>query len=156
MPTISGLWTQSEKDAFSYARRAYEEGLTATEGLRQYRDGGGHIANQSWYLLYRNANAISDWSDIVVGLPRDYVVREEMFTETDWDFREKYVVQMKVSGYSEELDQRISKWITVESDHIMTRSEWEHAAQLAVSDTIGSPMFTIDRFRSFEPLMRIR
>jgi hypothetical protein len=149
-------WTQSQKDAFSYIRRGVGEGLTATNALKQYRAGGGAIRDSSWYRLYKETFNQEGWRETVKELPTTYTVTPKMHQETDWDFKEEFVMQMRVSGYSEEIAQRVTKWVTVESDRPLTKAEWRWNAQVAVSDTIGSIPFMIDRFLEYAPLHRVR
>jgi hypothetical protein len=149
-------WSQSQKDAFSYIRRSVSEGISATSALKQYRDGGGSIRDNLWYSLYKETFSQEGWRETVAKLPVTYTVTDKMFQETDWDFREQYIMQMKVSGYSTELGQRITKWVTVENDTILTKQEWRWLAQEAASATLGTPPFAIDTFLEYAPLKRVR
>lgn len=38
-----------ESYVFNWALQSALEGLSATAGLREYREAGGHISNQTWY-----------------------------------------------------------------------------------------------------------
>jgi hypothetical protein len=143
------------KQALPFIQRGVREGLTATAALSQYRDGGGAIRDSSWYQVYRLTFAQEGVRENVKRIPETYIVTDQMFEPVPYDYREKYVMKMKVSGYSTELDQRIHKWVTVESDHLLTKSEWRSYAQLAVTDTIGSPDFTVDRVDQWTPQKRI-
>lgn len=149
-------WSQSQKIAFPFIQSAIERGLNATESLGQYREGGGSIRDAYWYSLFRETFGQIGVRDKIEQLPISYKVTESMFQDVDWDLRAKYAIQMKVSGYSEELGQRIVKWVTVESDELVTKAEWRYGAQMAVNDTIGSPEFTIDTFLEYNPMMRMR
>lgn len=154
MTAPSTDWTSAQRRAFSYARMGEKEGLSIAATLRGYRAGGGAIRTRDFYDVSRYAKQISDWSDTIETLPDDYDIREEMHTVVDWDFRERYVLQMEVGGYSKELGMYVRKFVTVESDKLLTRKEWEWGAQQAVDYTIGSPIFTIERIYSFEALVR--
>lgn len=149
-------WTNSQKQAFAYIRRGVSTGLSATGALRQYRAGGGAIRDSSWYSLYRRTFAQEGWRETVKEIPMTYIVRENMFQSTDWDFKEQYIMQMKVSGYSKEIGRRITKWVTVENDKLLTKQEWLWYAQEAVNNTIGSIPFEIDRVHEYAPLIRVR
>lgn len=148
------LWSASQKTAFAFVRRSVSEGMSGRAGLKAFRAGGGHIGNEYWFSLYKTAFNIDGWKESIKQVPMTYNVRENMFTHTDFDFREEYVVQMKVTGYSEDLGQRVTKWVTVESDHIMTKQEWVWGAQDAVNAGIKSPVFVIDRVHEWEALKR--
>ncbi len=149
-------WTSSQKRAFGYIQKGVADGLSASDGLRQYRAGGGAIRDSSWFSLYKQTTNLEGWKKTVKALPTTYMVRENMHLETDWDWREEYIMQMKVSGYSEEIGQRITKYITVESDKLLTKQEWRWFGQQAVDDTLGSIPFIIDRFDEYTPLHRVR
>jgi len=149
-------WSKSQQQAFSYIRQGVGTGLSAARALREYRTGGGAIRDSSWYSLYRETFAQEGWKETVKQIPMTYVVRENMFQPTDWDFREKYIMQMKVSGFSEEIGRRVTKWVTVENDKLLTKQEWRWYAQEAVNNTIGSIPFEIDRVYEYAPLVRVR
>jgi len=114
------LWTSSQKRAFSYIQSAVKRGMTATAGLSQYRAGGGAIRDSSWFGLFRETFAQVGVRENILRIPETYTIPDSMFQETDFDFRSKYVAQMKVRGYCPELEQRITKWVTVESDELVT------------------------------------
>jgi len=154
MPDETSQWTPSQKQAFSYARQGINLGLSGAKALKDFRLGGGSIRTQDWYDLYRFSGEIKDWSDTITVLPDNYEVKESMHTETPWDFREQYVVQMEVGGYSDELGVYVRKYVTVESDKLLTRGEWERYAQEAITDTVGSIQFTIERVYNFNAMKR--
>lgn len=147
-------WSASQQTAFAFVRRAVTEGTSARAGLRAYRAGGGHIGNEYWFSLYKTAFNIDGWKETIKQVPETYNIRENMFTETDFDFREEYVMQMRVSGYSEEIGQRITKWVTVESDKIITKREWRWGAQDALDAGLGSPPLVIDRVLEWAAMKR--
>jgi len=149
-------WTSSQKQAFSYIQSAVERGMTATASLSEYRSGGGAIRDSSWYGLFRETFAQVGVRENILRIPETYTIPESMFQETDFDFRSKYVAQMKVSGYSDELGQRITKWVTVESDELVTKGEWRYGAQQAIDAGLGSPDFTIDRITEWQTFVRMR
>ena len=147
-------WTQSQKVAFGAIQRGASEGMTATAALTEYRAGGGAIRDSSWYSLYRETFAQVGTREKVKDIPYTYTVPASMYQEVDWDTREKYVMQMEVSGYSAELDKRITTWVTVETDKLITKNEYRSAAQDAVFGTIGSIDFVVDTVIDWSPLMR--
>lgn len=150
------IWTSSQKRAFSYIQSAVERGMTATEGLSQYRSGGGAIRDSSWFGLFKETFAQVGVRENILKIPETYTIPESMFQETNFDFRSKYIAQMKVTGYSQELGQRITKWATVESDVLITKREWRYGAQEAVSSGLGSPPFIIDRILEWQTFVRVR
>lgn len=155
MSEPSVRWSQSQKEAFSYIRSGVERQLSATNALKQYRSGGGRISNEYWYSLYKTEFNYSGVKEKIKEVPITYNITPAMFEPTDFDYHSKYVVQMKVSGYSEELGMRITKWVTVESDEILTKSEWRYGAQQAINDTIGSIPLSIDSFLEYDARIRM-
>lgn len=147
-------WSPSQKTAFAFVRRSVSEGMSGRAGLKAFRAGGGHIGNEYWFSLYKTAFNIDGWKETIKQVPMTYNVRENMFTKTNFDFREQYVMQMKITGYSEDLGQRVTKWVTVENDKIITKQEWVWGAQEAVDAGIRSPVFIIDRVLEWEALKR--
>jgi hypothetical protein len=149
-------WTKSQRIAFPFIQKAVSEGLTATAAINEYRAGGGAIRSQDWYSLFRQEFAQTGVRENIKEIPYTYTIPETMFDPRDWDTRGKYVVQMRVWGYSEELDTYIEKWVSVESDLLRTKAEYRTLAQQAVFDTIGSPDFTISEIRQWDAVRSTR
>lgn len=147
-------WSASQETAFGFVRRSVSDGLSGRAGLRAYRAGGGHIGNENWFALYKSAFNIDGYRETIKQVPMTYNVRDTMFTDVDMDFREEYVMQMKVRGYSEELGMTVTKWVTAESDKIITKQEWLWGAQDAVDAGLGSPVFVISRVLEWEAMRR--
>ena len=147
-------WSPSQANAFAFVRRAVSEGLSGRAGVTAYRAGGGHIGNEAWFSLYKAVFNMYGYKKTIKQVPMTYNVRETMFTHMDFDFREQYVMQMKVTGYSTELGQRVTKWVTVESPNIITKQEWVWAAQDAVDAGIKSPVFVIDSVNEWDAMKR--
>jgi len=147
-------WSTSQETAFGFVRRAVADGMSGRAGLTAYRAGGGHIGNEYWFSLYKSAFNINGYRETIKQVPMTYNVRDTMFTDVDFDFREEYVMQMKVRGWSEELGMNITKWVTAESDKIITKQEWLWGAQDAVESRIGSPPFVISRVLEWEAMHR--
>lgn len=155
MIDLTRKWSQSQKDAFSYILSGVERQLSATNALNQYRSGGGRIGNELWYSLYKSEFNYRGVREQIKDIPITYNITEAMFEPTDFDYHSKYVMQMEVSGYSEELGMRITKWVTVESDEILTKAEWRYGAQQAINDTIGSIPLIVDSFLSYNARLRM-
>lgn len=154
MSQDQGQWSPSQKNAFGFVRRAVSDGMSGRAGLRAFRAGGGKIGNEYWFSLYKTAFNIEGWKESIKQVPMTYNVRENMFTDSDLDWTEEFVVQMKVSGYSPEQDRRLTRWVTIESDKIITKQEWVWGAQQAVDDTLGSEPMIIDRVHEWEAMRR--
>lgn len=148
-------WTTSQKIAFPLIESGVSRGLSATEALSQYRAGGGKIRDAYWYSLYKQTFEQQGIREKVTEIPITYTVPEQMFDPRDWDLTGKYAMQMKVTGKLVETGERITKWVTVESDELLTKAEWRDYAQDALFDTIGSPDMEIDGFLEYSPIMRI-
>lgn len=156
MSQESNLWSKSQKLAFAFVRRAVSDGLSGREGLKQYRGGGGKIGNEYWFSLYKTAFNVEGWKETIKQVPMTYNVMDNMFTPSDLDWRREYVMQMEVSGYSEELGMRVKRWVTVETDNIITKQEWKWGAQQAIDDGLGSDPLIIDRVHEWAAMKRVR
>lgn len=154
MSESSAQWSSSQKQAFPYIQQAVGLGLTATAGLAQYRAGGGKIRDAWWGSLFRLEFSYSGVRDNVVKIPMTYTVPETMFEPVDYDFRNEYVMQMKVRGYSKELGQTVTRWITVEADELQTKQEWIYGGNQTIADTLGSDEMTISQVLEWVPLKR--
>jgi len=147
-------WTASQKIAFPYTQRGASEGLTATEALAQYRSGGGRIRDASWYALYKEAFAQVGVRDKVTHIPMTYTVPETMFEKVDYDYRRQYVMQMEVRGWCEELGQNVTRWVSIESDNLLTKGEWLYGAQKNINDRLGSQDLLITSVLDWNPVQR--
>jgi len=154
MTQESGSWSSSQKTAFPYIQNAVQSGLNATESLRQYRSGGGAIRDSLWYSLYKQEFSFNGVRDNVKQIPMTYSVTDAMFEPVDYDFREQYVMQMKVRGYSKDTESYITRWVTVESDKVITKREWVYGANQAISDSLGSADLTVSAVLEWVPLQK--
>lgn len=149
-------WTASQKRAQPFVESGVARGMTATAARKEYRAGGGKIRDSWWNALYKEEFAYRGTKDKIEQIPTTYIVPETMFKPTDFDYYAKYIMRMKVSGYSEELGMRIVKNVTVESDELITKAEWRYGAQMAIDNTIGSPVMIVDRIWDYEAKIRVR
>jgi len=138
------LWTKSQLGAFPYIQQGVGLGMSATAALIEYRDGGGKIRNADWFSLFKQVFSYLGVRDNIKKIPMTYTVPDTMFEPVDYDFREQFVMQMKVRGYSKELGQYVTRWVTTESDKPITKREWTYGAERTMSDTVGSdPLINI-------------
>ena len=142
--TLPRLWPKSINVAWEYVLKAAKEGLTATEGLRQYRDGGGAIRNQYWYDAYNEAQVVDEIGQQIVDLPNYYQVNPYLATDSPFAWRQEWVMQMEVHGNDPETNEAYTRWITVESDNPLTKEDYGEAAQNSIDGTPGSIPFNID------------
>lgn len=137
------LWPKSVNEAWSFILRGAKEGLTATEALRQYRSGGGRIANEYWYDAFREAQIVDDIGQQIADLPDYYTVNPYLATDSPFQWRQEWVMQIEVWGEDPETQERYSRWITVESDEPLTKEEYYDYAQDVIDGTPGSIPFQI-------------
>lgn len=149
-------WTKAQKIAFAFVQSGVSRQLTATDALAQYRAGGGAIRDSSWYSLYKQEFSATGTRENIKQIPTTYIVTDPMFERVDWDLREPYLMVMKVRGWSEELQTTITKYVSVESNKLVTKAEWRWGAQQAVNSTIGSPPFIIADFLEYSAYKRIQ
>lgn len=144
MSEVAG-WTQSQLVAWSYILSGAQQGLTATEALRQYRAGGGAIRDSLWYGLYKDAFSLVGVREKIEQIPMSYLVPESMATDSQFDWREKYVMQMRVHGIDPETGLGYSRYVTVENDRLVTKREWINLAQEALDSIPGTEPIIVER-----------
>ncbi|NIW97358.1 MAG: hypothetical protein GWN13_03765 [Phycisphaerae bacterium] len=137
------LWPKSVNEAWSFILRGAKEGLSPTEALRQYRDGGGTIRNEYWYDAYREAQIVDEIGQQILDLPDYYTVNPYLATDSPFMWRQEWVMQIEVFGEDPETQERYSRWITVESDEPLTKEEYYDMAQDVIDGTPGSIPFQI-------------
>ena len=155
MSEIGINWSKSQKVAFGAIQRGASEGMTAKAALIEYRAGGGKIRDAWWGSLFRETFAQVGTREKVKDIPYTYTVPDSMFQPVDWDLREKYVMQMEVSGISPLTGNRVTRWVTLETDTLVTKYEYLSGAQEAITDTIGSDPLIIDKVLDWNPLKRV-
>jgi len=132
MPRIS-QWSASMIGAWDYAQSTIARGLTATEGLREYRDGGGSIRNESWYDMTRLARDTVDTGDRVVGQEWETPIPGSVYSVVGDDYGHKYVVVSEVSYTDAATGQTIKRSVTVESDEELSWPDIEDEIRDVVS-----------------------
>ena len=142
-------WSDSELRAWNWALSGVSKGLTATSALQQYRAGGGHIANQSWYKFYREAFGLFGKREHIEEIPMTYTVPHSMATETFADYREKYIMTMELHGTSRITGEYVKHYVTVESEYLLTKREWIAAGIDAVNITPGSEPMIVNSVTNF-------
>ena len=111
--------------AWDYAQSAIGRGLTATEGLREYRAGGGAIRNESWYDLTRLAVETRDIGDRVAGQQIEPPIPGSAYSVVGDDYGHKYVVVADVSYIDAATEKPVTRIITVESDEVRSWGDIE-------------------------------
>jgi len=114
--------------AWQYAVSAVESALTATEGLTEYRTGGGAIRTQDWYYLAGQARESYSRGETVSGLPFETPIPSSAYTVVDLDYGQKYVVVVKSTYTDAVTGKRITRDITVESDEVLPWNDIESDA----------------------------
>jgi len=137
------LWPASINKAWEYVVRGAKEGLSATEALRQYRSGGGAISNEYWYDAYNEAKDLAMLGEQIGELPDFYTVNEYLAIDSPFRWQQEWVMQMEVTGRDPETGEEISRWVTVESDTPLTKSEYQESAQASITANPGSSPFEI-------------
>ena len=120
-------YTTSEAIAWEYVLNARSRELSATEALRQYRSGGGHIRDADWYFLYRSAADAEYAQELSQRLPEYLYPSRDAFQYTPWRMEEKYIVKARVTARDSEGNIYPSFWRTVESGHNLTMKQWKEA-----------------------------
>jgi hypothetical protein len=147
-------WTKSQQIAYPYIENAINRGLSASQGLQEYRQGGGSIRDSLWYSLFRETYSYTAVPDKIEAIPGTYTIPETMYQPVDWDLRSKYAIRMEVVGYSHDIGANITKWVTVESDKLLTKNELIGLANTAIFDNPGSPLMEVNEILDYDLVMR--
>lgn len=79
-------------------------------------------------------DALDAWQKLI-DLPDFYRVTSKFGIETPFDYRDKYIMQMKVHAWDKNTGEFVDQWITVESGSRKTKQEWFELARQATIDT---------------------
>lgn len=104
-----GLWTDSMKIGWDYARSAIERGLTATDGLRMYREAGYKIGDAAWGVLSRAAVDAKETGDRLMGLPGEPAIPGAVYTVVDLDLPTVYNVDVVVRYIDSTTDEEVDR-----------------------------------------------
>jgi hypothetical protein len=111
------------KQAWEYTHAYIDADISATAGLRSYREAGGLIRTQDWYTLWNQASASdTEWGTLGYLSPTDSVP-ERMYELVDLSFQRKYVVNFGASVRMEDGTVLPEVYRYVESDHRLTWGE---------------------------------
>lgn len=94
------------------------------------------------------------WSKIK-GLPREYVIPKQFSALTGMDQRKKYRYSSFVTVEDRETHEVWDRWVSVESDHLMTKGEMEDATEESMRLLPGSEGQRLISFNDYEFLQRI-
>ena len=135
----SELWTKSQKQAWGYVKGGYNAGMTQTESLQMYREGGGHISTSNWGELWHRAKEGAQQWENLYQLKSSDVVPESMYTQVDINYQERYVMTFQVSIRQDtgEILHNIHR--QVESSVRLTLEEWTNAARESMYEDLSSP-----------------
>ena len=112
--------------------------MSASEGLRQYRTGGGKIRSSDWYYLRRLSADAAEVSEDVSYSPTANVVPDSAHTPIGWDYRQDYVATGVVTGFDPDTGEGITVHVTVESSEPLTLEQWSNAILSKVHEKEGS------------------
>lgn len=138
-------WSKSVLAAWDYMVSGARQGLTATDAYQQYTAGGGKIRTSWWYAGFKEAFGMIGVRDSIMEIPKTYTIPETMSTRSGMDWTEKYIFQGEWQGVDPKTGSRFKRWVTVESNELLTKSEWEFYSQQAVDMTPGSIPIIIER-----------
>ncbi len=147
------FWSPSQRQAWQYVTSAYDQGMTQTEALRQYRQGGGAIRTQSWGELWHRYDTGSDgWGSIYQYGSTD-VLPASVFTQVGIRYRERYTMQFTATVRDEMGNVVHSVYRQVSSDRLLTVGEWQRGAAESLLEDISqgvSEVIAIEDVAFFE------
>lgn len=142
------------KSAWGYIESAVSSGLDRAGSFVQYVSGGGEVDRTDWFRGYDVVKEGETGWDRLPYVPKSYVVGEQFANESPFDWRQQYVMKMKLSVKDLQTGEFSERWVTVESDELMTMEEWEYyGAESGLQGLEGSEFETMD-FLEYEFFQR--
>lgn len=133
-------WTPAQNLAWNWVESAVNQGLSATRALKAYRSEGGSIRTQDWFSLWNEYKSGTEvWGNYKYYSVNE-TIPESMFSRVDINYREKYVMNVKVL-IKESTGNVVEKWRTIESSKRLTVGEW----QQAMRDSIATEAYEYDQ-----------
>ena len=140
--------------AWQYATSAIERGMSATAGFRDYEAGGGTIRTSDWYSLCRLARDAQATGDLVAGQPWAAPIPGQAYTESGYDYSERYTVVATVKYTDLATGKLMHRDVAVQSEEIGT---WDDI-EASITEAMGkygevdlSEGITITRARFYTP-----
>ena len=140
--------------AWQYATSAIERGMSATAGYRDYTAGGGAIRTSDWYALTRLARDAQATGDLVAGQPWATPIPGAAYTESGYDYRERYTVVANVTYTDMATGELMKRQVAVQSDEIGTWDDIEASITEAMGkygEVDTSEGITVTRARFYTP-----
>jgi hypothetical protein len=140
--------------AWPYATSAIERGMSATAGYRDYEAGGGTIRTSDWFALARLARDAQATGDLVAGQPWVTPIPGQAYTESGYDYSERYTVVADVTYVDTASGALMKRQVAVQSDEIGT---WDDT-EASITEAMGkygevdvSAGITVTRARFYTP-----
>lgn len=118
---------------------AARRGLTATEGLRQYRAGGGSIRTSWWYEGYREAFRYEGRGRTIDELPSSYIPPNRSISMSGLDLRRRYKYTATITQRIPETGETITGKYGLSIDSLPTKGELDALLIENVTGIFGSP-----------------
>lgn len=114
MATVSNLGNPAP-----YAVRAITEGLSGRQGLTEFREAGGRIADKTWYRIYGEAKASRDNLTAVSALDPSHLPTADQFAPWSAGVEGQYAYQFGMVTYDAETGLRATLQHTVTTPDIV-------------------------------------
>jgi len=132
-------WSQSQRMAWQYVKTALDAGLSQSEGLRQYRAGGGEVRTAWWNQLYHQASTAAEaWTEISYLGPTD-AIPERLFEPVNINFMRDYVMSFSITGRTASGESTGEFYRYVQSNRRLTWQEWLAAVDQSVRSDPTKP-----------------
>lgn len=129
--------------AWGYAEKAISWGIEKAESFVDVSVGGLVVSEKEWSEAFDLAEQAKEIWASIPDIPGEYVVKKEFSVLSEFDWRDRYVMKMKTSVKDMATGQLREEWITVESDELLTRNEWDELAREIVGDEEATTWYTI-------------
>lgn len=133
------IFSGAQARAWPIIEAGVSEGMSASQALSEYRSGGGHIRTQDWYRAYRMYEGSSKEWERLTYIKNTDSVPASMFGESPYNFAQRYVVQYKAYITNADTGEREQVYRQVESDRLLTWTEWQDAMKKNLIEDVSSP-----------------
>lgn len=120
---IFSEFTESQTAAWDWIRASVDEGLTATESLRQYREAGFSIRTQDWYREFSSIRDYADTWETLNTFRQTETIPQRFWANAPRNFEQQYVAEVEVAIRNNETGELSRTFRYIESDYRMSQDE---------------------------------
>lgn len=127
-------WTNAMMQAWQWAQRAVNEGLSGAAGLRAFREGGGSIRTQDWYRLVRWAGETSMTPSEEAEYMPEVSLPQSVYAPTPFNIREPYKMIAEVKFFNPATGQRDTMTVSCLDTETKSLDMWNAHLDVVLSN----------------------